>query len=111
MPVKVYNFEVEDFHTYFVGSGDGMLVHNRCRSKNKIHPNPDAKGDHTVIQYNSDGSIKHYATYKYNPQNPNRFDEILRYDAVGGTHNGISTPHVHTPDAVRKPYQWEIPKR
>ena len=29
-PIKVYNFEVEDFHTYFVGNGDGVLVHNDC---------------------------------------------------------------------------------
>lgn len=28
-PVKVYNFEVEDFHTYYV-SGTGVLVHNVC---------------------------------------------------------------------------------
>ena len=28
-PVKVYNFEVEDFHTYFVGTGC-ILVHNMC---------------------------------------------------------------------------------
>ena len=28
-PVKVYNFEVEDFHTYFVGDC-GVLVHNSC---------------------------------------------------------------------------------
>ena len=29
-PVKVYNFEVEDFHTYFVGIRR-ILVHNRCK--------------------------------------------------------------------------------
>lgn len=29
-PVKVYNFEVQGFHTYYVGNGDGVLVHNRC---------------------------------------------------------------------------------
>ena len=29
-PIKVYNFEVEDFHTYYVG--DGVLVHNACGS-------------------------------------------------------------------------------
>jgi RHS repeat-associated protein len=29
-PIKVYNFEVEDFHTYYVGNGDGVLVHNSC---------------------------------------------------------------------------------
>ena len=29
-PVQVYNFEVEDFHTYFVGSSS-ILVHNTCK--------------------------------------------------------------------------------
>ena len=29
VPVPVYNFEVEDFHTYFVGSSS-VLVHNTC---------------------------------------------------------------------------------
>ena len=28
-PTKVYNFEVEDFHTYYVGV-DAVLVHNSC---------------------------------------------------------------------------------
>lgn len=28
--IKVYNFEVDDFHTYFVGK-TGILVHNSCR--------------------------------------------------------------------------------
>ena len=28
-PVTVYNFEVADFHTYFVGDS-GVLVHNKC---------------------------------------------------------------------------------
>lgn len=28
-PVKVYNFQVEDYHTYYVGS-NGVLVHNSC---------------------------------------------------------------------------------
>ena len=28
-PVKVYNFQVADYHTYYVGT-DGVLVHNRC---------------------------------------------------------------------------------
>lgn len=33
-PIKVYNFEVEDFHTYYVGEGDGVLVHNSCKPSN-----------------------------------------------------------------------------
>ena len=31
-PVKVYNFEVEEFHTYFVGISN-VLVHNTCSAK------------------------------------------------------------------------------
>ena len=31
-PVKVYNFEVEGFHTYFVGN-TSVLVHNLCNGK------------------------------------------------------------------------------
>ena len=31
-PVTVYNFEVADFHTYFV-SGSAVLVHNSCSGK------------------------------------------------------------------------------
>ena len=31
-PVKVYNFEVEDYHTYFVGESS-VLVHNDCPEK------------------------------------------------------------------------------
>ncbi len=32
-PVSVYNFEVEDFHTYYVGS-TSVLVHNSCNHNN-----------------------------------------------------------------------------
>ena len=46
-PIKVYNFEVEDFHTYYV-SEQQVLVHNTCAAKasdNKV-PNglPKNKG-------------------------------------------------------------------
>jgi len=29
-PVKVYNFEVEDYHTYYAGE-NSVLVHNKCK--------------------------------------------------------------------------------
>ena len=32
-PVSVYNFEVEDYHTYYVG-GTSVLVHNSCNHNN-----------------------------------------------------------------------------
>ena len=34
-PIKVYNFEVEDFHTYYVGS-TSVLVHNTCTGSYEI---------------------------------------------------------------------------
>lgn len=34
-PVKVYNFEVTDFHTYYVGNVN-VLVHNLCGVKSSI---------------------------------------------------------------------------
>lgn len=32
-PVKVFNFEVEEYHTYYVGSASFVLVHNSCAHK------------------------------------------------------------------------------
>ena len=37
-PVTVYNFEVEDFHTYYVGNSS-VLVHNVCGVKNTPNQN------------------------------------------------------------------------
>ena len=36
-PIQVYNFEVEDFHTYYVGS-DCILVHNVCARRGTNNP-------------------------------------------------------------------------
>ena len=35
-PIAVYNFEVEDFHTYYVGESS-VLVHNMCQKLSKIY--------------------------------------------------------------------------
>jgi len=48
-PVMVYNFHVEDFHTYYVTS-IGVLVHNTCSNLNTT-----TKWD---LQYNSKGQVK-----------------------------------------------------
>ncbi len=37
--IKVYNFEVEDFHTYYVGDSNGVLVHNSCFATPKLPQN------------------------------------------------------------------------
>ena len=36
-PVTVYNFQVEDYHTYYV-TALGILVHNKCGFDNKLDP-------------------------------------------------------------------------
>ncbi|HEX3044270.1 MAG TPA: polymorphic toxin-type HINT domain-containing protein [Bacillota bacterium] len=41
-PIKVYNFEVEDWHTYFV-SERNILVHNTCQA-----PKPKDTGSYTI---------------------------------------------------------------
>ena len=46
-PIQVFNFEVEDFHTYYVGAGC-VLVHNMCT-------NNASKYGHYEIDY-SDGT-------------------------------------------------------
>ena len=37
-PVAVYNFHVEDYHTYYV-SNIGVLVHNTCSARGKLRSN------------------------------------------------------------------------
>ena len=47
-PIKVYNFEVEDFHTYFVGESS-ILVHNTCYTNKELI---DAANEINKAQYN-----------------------------------------------------------
>ena len=39
-PVKVYNFQVRDYHTYYVAES-GILVHNRCLPENSVAMSTD----------------------------------------------------------------------
>ena len=43
-PVKVYNFQVEDYHTYYVAES-GVLVHNSCSDFKKIDPSKFEKAN------------------------------------------------------------------
>ncbi len=53
-PALVYNFEVEDFHTYYV-SEYGVLVHNACHG-NSLQTNK--KTDLYVLRDNDTGAVK-----------------------------------------------------
>lgn len=57
-PVKVYNFQVEDYHTYYVASG--VLVHNKCVAREgKLRADVRVGGDpnhHTGHAHIYDGT-------------------------------------------------------
>ncbi len=109
-PIKVYNFEVEDYHTYYVGGTRTeehlcILVHNSCRSKNKLRSDPNASGEHTTFRYGEDGRISHYATFEPVKNKPGVIKMKLRFDGIGNAHNGISTPHFHIGSKVVPGYK------
>ena len=43
-PVTVYNFQVEDYHTYYVADS-GVLIHNTCEKERTSNP---SKGESPV---------------------------------------------------------------
>ena len=92
---------------------------NIGRAKNKLKPDSDAVGDHSVFKRDPNtGEITNYKTYRRNLKNPNGFDEAKGYDGVGKSHKNKVTgedliPHVHdkgVPGGVRNPEPWEIPR-
>jgi hypothetical protein len=90
-PVFIYNFEVEDFHTYYVGSNP-VLVHNK-RCGGDSFPKK-GKANSTSIRYGSNGKIYSAATYDSNGI------KIARIDFQGKEHFIKSIgkpllPHVH----------------
>ena len=68
-PVEIYNFEVADYHTYYVGDGD-VLVHNKCANPSGSNSGKysgtgeyaDVKGHHVHAKAGFIGDMK------YNPQ-------------------------------------------
>lgn len=57
-PVKVYNFQVEDYHTYYVAE-HGVLVHNRCiLDKNGVRVEVRTSNEHGLPHAHiSDGKV------------------------------------------------------
>lgn len=56
-PITVYNFEVEDFYTYYVAANEDaefVLVHNRCGDEKAIYnsakDSPDYRSDFIKVQ-------------------------------------------------------------
>ncbi|MHB8968793.1 MAG: hypothetical protein ACYC57_11155, partial [Thermoleophilia bacterium] len=88
------------------------------RAKNKLGPDHDAQGPHSVYKSDKDGNITNYETYKQqrNPQNQNPWELEKRFDGNHYHYNKktkeLMKPHVHDKKAEggsRYPKEDEIP--
>ena len=91
-PIKVYNFEVADFHTYYVGK-TAVLVHNTCGGK-PTSPNQMQKqvergqAPRTVVRVdnaNNVGQIPHV-----------HFSDGTALNIDGSVHDAMKGIHVLT---------------
>ena len=66
-PVTVYNFEVEDFHTYYVGD-TSVLVHNKCGTQhgNSLKTSKPAEG--YVLKENGTGRVLKFGETTMGPK-------------------------------------------
>lgn len=103
-PSKVYNFEVEDYHTYFVSvKGTDVWVHNTCTP-----PNPAARSgagsNLPVANGPKNGSLAHDTGRGRGVIRD--YDEHghakVEYD-FGHDHTGAGDPHAHD-------WIWSAPK-
>jgi RHS repeat-associated protein len=93
-----------------------------ARSDNKLHPDPDATGDHSTYDKDDNGNTYKHQEWNENSRNPNGFDPGKRFD--GGKKDGspgaphydrrtgtnTPTPHVNERNGhVRPPNNNEIP--
>ena len=65
-PIKVYNFEVEGFHTYYVGNSS-ILVHNTCRPTSPVKVKDSALKGVDVHAFKQDfvgNNVAHWDVYK-----------------------------------------------
>lgn len=88
---KVFNFEVEDFHTYFVGKND-IWTHNRCNKQKEIFEN--------YTGYKATGEVHHGLPEKYSDwfmkKGINVNDPQYYYDIPKDMHRLKSGNGLHT---------------
>ena len=81
-PVTVYNFEVKDFHTYFVGES-GVLVHNTCTNDTNISPQMEEKILHGERKDPAKNQLIGGHSPDINNANPNYAVEVLSTNTDG----------------------------
>jgi RHS repeat-associated protein len=76
--IKVYNFEVEDWHTYFV-SNQNVLVHNSCSATTKLLQASKNLADHHIIPAFRGKSAKYARFIKKRGINVDNFTVTLSH--------------------------------
>ncbi len=95
-PVKVYNLEIEDSHTYYV-SVDGVLVHNRCKLGENMKNDPDGIGDPGTD----------YDAHHMFPQKFRKIFEAVGIDVDDSDFGIWLDIHEHRSDAKAYNKKWE----
>ena len=93
-PVTVYNFEVADFHTYFVGES-GALVHNTCITVEQNNPNATGQEHHPISN-----KIERAAQSTENLNDLSRLDTGTITASTLDDHKGYQKWHREIDDAV-----------
>jgi RHS repeat-associated protein len=112
-----------------VGSGVGLgigrllspVLFKEGGGSSNVAPKSEPQGAHTTFETDANGKVTHYETKvpQTNPQNPNPWQSVKRFDGEGkghfnkATQQKVETPHVHEPQApggVRVPKSNELPK-
>ena len=88
-PVKVYNFEVEDFHTYYVGK-ESILVHNSCDSEKVLPKNGIKVSSSDALDLADD-----FLGTGYSEMSPGRFVSSDGLRQVRLTDSDLSTINNH----------------
>ena len=88
-PVAVYNFEVKDFHTYFVGDR-GVLVHNKCTNPDGRNGGESHRAVIEEVQNDLDHNGVNSVREAYVPKDPDirstagsRYADIAELNASG----------------------------
>lgn len=103
-PIYVFNFEVEDFHTYYVGT-DCVLVHNDCGNHGKLWGHERRKywrGQGQLYKNNIQGHLSDSGTYKVTTGNVSR---MLRGVAPKGI-DGLSVALHHNKGILNDFYDY-----
>ncbi len=80
---ETYNFEVEDYHTYYV-SKYGVLVHNRCVREDLYRGGDDFTAQLKDVRLTKNGMVKptHGVSLNSNLDELSRFNKISKVDSI-----------------------------